>query len=83
MTLDIFCGQSVGTLQSLDFEPPLLQAMDESVNYIMLMKHFPILQTLMQRCPPWLAKVLSPKASGMVDFREVRSLGSPGLVDNV
>ncbi|KAJ5882937.1 uncharacterized protein N7473_009823 [Penicillium subrubescens] len=66
----IFCGQSVGTLQSLDFDPPLLQAMDESVNYIMLMKHFPILQTLMQRCPPWLAKILSPKASGMVDFRE-------------
>lgn len=69
--LDIFCGQSLGAIESPTFDAPIIQSMDEGVSYIMLMKHFPILQLLMNHCPPWMSKLLSPKANGMVDFRNV------------
>ncbi|GES60586.1 putative cytochrome P450 [Aspergillus terreus] len=75
----IFCGQSLGAIESPTFDAPIIQSMDEGVSYIMLMKHFPILQLLMNHFPPWMSKLLSPKANGMVDFRnflekQVRSL---------
>lgn len=71
MIIDIFCGESLDCIQAPEFKAPIIQAMDESIPYIMFMKHFPIFRLMMESCPPYLSKVLSPGANGLVDFRKV------------
>ncbi|KAJ6118935.1 hypothetical protein N7471_013555 [Penicillium samsonianum] len=69
----LFFGKSIGAISSDNFEEPLLQALDGSQRVFLLMKHFPVLTVILEKCPGWLSRLLAPATNVLLDFQETES----------
>lgn len=69
-----FCfAKSVDALGEPDFKAPIVEAMKDASDCLLLFKHFPWLQTLMMLLPVPLTVKIMPQTSGIVKVKEVLS----------
>ena len=75
MTMDVITylcfGRSLDALNAPKFEAPIITAMDESLQVILRFKHSDVYKNIIQKCPPGIAKFLSPKTAGLIDLQQV------------
>ncbi|KAL9089551.1 MAG: hypothetical protein Q9159_002503 [Coniocarpon cinnabarinum] len=78
MTMDVITylcfGKSVDALQEPEFRAPIILAMDASTPVLVRFKHSDLYKSMIQQCPPRLAKIISPETSGLVDLQQVRAI---------
>ena len=77
MTLDIITylcfGNSVDAINEPDFHAPIIRALDASTPVFIRFKHSTLYKNMIQKCPPRLAKIISPETSGLIDLQQVRA----------
>ncbi|KAL9050621.1 MAG: hypothetical protein Q9162_006517 [Coniocarpon cinnabarinum] len=77
MTMDVITylcfGKSVDALQEPEFRAPIILAMDASTPVLVRFKHSDLYKSMIQQCPPRLAKIISPETSGLVDLQQIIS----------
>ncbi|KIW01726.1 uncharacterized protein PV09_06903 [Verruconis gallopava] len=75
LTMDIVTylsfGASVDAIDSPDFHAPLLEAMDASIDTLMLFRHSHTYKDMILNCPPNIAKVVAPATRGLIDMQQM------------
>lgn len=88
MTMDIITylcfGKSVDAINEPNFQAPILLALDASTSVFVRFKHSEVYKNMIQKCPPNIAKKISPEVSGLIDLQQVRELFlSPACIDDI
>lgn len=68
---DICFGHHLDSSSLPGFSSPILHAIHTSLPMIMVFKHFPIVQKMIQFIPPSVMGALQPELKGFVQMREV------------
>lgn len=64
-------AKSLNATEAPDFHAPVVHAMHVALPITMIFKHFPLVQWIMNLCPPSLAVYLNPQLKGLLNMREV------------
>lgn len=76
-----FCfANSVDALGEPDFKAPIVEAMQEASNCLLLFKHFPLLQSVVQLLPQALTVMIIPQTAGIFKVTKVLSAQVKQLV---
>lgn len=69
-------ARSLNALSEPGFEAPLERAMYAAHPVTMLVKHFPVIKTVMSKVPPRVLQYIQPEMKGYLDVLEVRFVSS-------
>ncbi|KAL5332911.1 cytochrome P450 [Aspergillus crustosus] len=85
LTADIityYCyGKLWGFLEDRDFKSDIMAAANEITSICHVIRFFPFLDTLLQRAPGWMVRILAPGKKSLFDFQN--SIKEEALLDNL